>query len=136
MAALVRMLRSCPDVVAWRKEVLVATRYVMTVMLRAGARCTLSSTRHLLSLEQRLCLSLQTLFCLSERLLWAWLSHSMCCARSQGLASLCLCRGAWGHLLSTVLGAILEGLPFPYMTRACCGEQRAQQAACRRWSRC
>ena len=27
--------------VAWRKEVLVATRYVMTVMLRAGACCAL-----------------------------------------------------------------------------------------------
>ena len=32
--------------VAWRKEVLVATRYVMTVMLRAGACRALGSIRH------------------------------------------------------------------------------------------
>ena len=32
--------------VAWRKEVLVATRYVMTVMLRAGACRALGCIRH------------------------------------------------------------------------------------------
>jgi hypothetical protein len=36
VAALVRVLQSCPDIVAWRKEVLVATRHVMNVMLRTG----------------------------------------------------------------------------------------------------
>ncbi len=41
VAALVRVLQSCPDIVAWRKEVLVATRHVMNVMLRTGTPAAL-----------------------------------------------------------------------------------------------
>lgn len=80
-AALVRMLRSCPDVVAWRKEVLVATRYVMTVMLRAGARCALGCMRH------ESCVCTQRLSpvwgrCLQDKTLinYIWLSHCTPCA--------------------------------------------------------
>ena len=66
MAALVRMLRSCPDVVAWRKEVLVATRYVMTVMLRAGARCAARCTRRMLFIVHSIrVLLLRALFALA-----------------------------------------------------------------------
>lgn len=41
VVALVRGLQSCPDVVAWRKEVLVATRHVMNVMLRTGTHAAM-----------------------------------------------------------------------------------------------
>lgn len=43
VVALVRGLQSCPDVVAWRKEVLVATRHVMNVMLRTGTHAAMHS---------------------------------------------------------------------------------------------